>query len=222
MYYEAVKAAFNLFPLDPPGNLSLGDYVRIGRGGRVLHYGNLAELLNHPIDSDEASHSIEYFGQGVVKGGAAGDVTGVAQAKVTFSNKPGLYVRGKRTVYRVRNLEPLLDRLARATTGWSIRYRIVVETQVVEHADICCSSSSTADLRVRYDDVGTPVSVDADYARQQTGLLHLPDVTGTIAFGAIRYLPLIGALHGSGRIPFEYRALDVSNPEDFEDDLSDV
>lgn len=224
MYYEAVKAAFNLFPLDPPGNLSLGDYVRIGRGGRVLHFGNLGQLLNHPIEKDETSHSVEYFGEGVVKAGAAGDAVGLAQANVAFSSRPGLYIRGRRTVYRIRNIESLLNRLTRGLpSAWKLRYRIVVETQVVEHADVCCSRTSAADVRVRYDHLGSPVSVDAEYARQQTGLLHLPDVTGTIAFGAIRYLPLIGVLHGNApRLPFEYGALNVNEPEDWEDDLSEV
>ena len=222
MYYEAVKAAFNLFPMDPPRLLSPGDYVRIGWGGRVLHYGNLGPLLNIAIEQDEASHSIEYFSSGVVRAGASGDAAGLAQARVGFSDKPGLYVRGTRTVLRMRNLEPVLARLAKAAVDWSLRYRIVVETQVVEHADIVCSNSSSADVRVRYDDGGTPISVDADYARQQTGLLHLPDVSGTIAFGAIRYVRGIGALGASAVAPFEYRALDVNNPDDFEADLGDV
>lgn len=221
MYYEAVKSAFNLFPLDPPGKLSLGDYVRIGRGGKVMHYGNLGSLLSTEIEQDKVSHEVEYLSRGVTKGSSSADAGGIAKAKIAFSNEPGLYLRGKRTVYKMRNIEMLLAKLAKAKVDWSLRYRIVMETQVVERADIICSNATSTDMSVGYDDQGLPISVDAEYAKQTNGLLHLPNVSGTIAFGAIRYLPLFGAFGSTSVKPFEYRALDVNDPDDFEENVED-
>jgi hypothetical protein len=222
MYYDAVKAAFNLFPLDPPSKLNLGDYVRIGLSGKVLHFGNLGSLLGVEIEYDKISHNVEYLSHAVTKASTSAEATGLAKAKIAFSNEPGLYLRGKRTVFKMRNIELVLAKLAKAHVDWSLRYRIVVETHVVEKADIVCSNSSSADIRVGYNDQGLPVAVDADYAKQVSGLLHLPDVSGTIAFGAIRFSRLLGTLHATSARSFEYRALDVNDSKSFEDNLEDA
>ncbi|WP_156140998.1 hypothetical protein [Sphingomonas sp. 37zxx] len=222
MYYDAVKAAFDLFPLDPPGNLSIGDYIRIGSGGRVKHYGNLRTLINAEIEEEETAHMLEYFSNGVRKGGVSGNATGVAEASVMFSNQPGIYIRGKRIVRRVKNLHPVLAKLANSTSkaNWSLFYRIVVETHVVEHADIVCSGQSEADIKVKYDAGGLPLALNADYARQQTGLLHLPDISGTIAFSPIRFV--FGMAFGTNPLaPYQSDVMDVNDPESFADEIDD-
>jgi hypothetical protein len=221
MYYEAIKAAFNRFPVDPPGSLRPGDYVRIGWGGKLLHLGSLSSLLKTKLDMDIAESELEYLSNGVTKAQAGLSASQIAEAKIGFSNKPGLYIRGKRRVFRLRNIDMILTKLANVDIGWSIRRRIVVETHDVENADIVCSGDSSADIKVRYDPAGTPIAVDSEYARQQRGLLHLPNVSGTIAFGAIFFSRFgIGASRGSGPL-FRSGPLDVNDREVFEESVDD-
>jgi hypothetical protein len=222
MYYEAVKSAFSLFPLDPPGNLSVGDYVRIDSSGRVLHCGNLGTLLGVEIEQDKTSHAIEFLSQGVAKAGVSTEAASLAKAKIAFSNAPGLYLRGKRTVFKMHNFSPILARLAKTKADWSIRYRIVIETHVVEKADIVCANSTSADMSVSYNDQGLPIELDTSYAKQKNGLLHLPNISGTIAFGAIRFWRPIGTFGGAAVRPFEYRVLDVNDTTSFEDNMEDI
>lgn len=221
MYYEAIKSAFRLFPQDPPGKLQPGDYVRIGKNGQTRHYGTLGTLLKLPIEVEQVSHSVEYMSEGVTKSGLLGTVEGVAEAKVSFSSRPGVYIKGKRTALRIRNLQPVLHSLARAAVDWSIWFRIVVEAQVVEHADIVCSTETAGNANVAYDQAGMPVKVNADYGSQLRGLLHLPDVSGTLAFGAIRFIRGLGALGANPLEPFQFRHLDVDDPEDVEASIDD-
>lgn len=216
MYYEAVKSAFGCFPLDPPRSLVVGDYVRIALGGRVDHRGNLGKLLETEIEFDEHTAEIEYMSNTVSKAGVSGSAPG-AEAKICFSNKPGLYLKGVRKVRRARNLDALFSALSRAKLDWSFRNRIVVETHFVENAELYCSGGVAADMKATYGPTGVPVTIDANAAVEHNQLLHMPNVTGTIAFSPVRIIFGV-ALPASGRDPKGYvvREMDVTDPDEYE------
>lgn len=218
MYYEAVKSAFGCFPLDPPRELVVGDYVRIALGGRVDHRGNLAKLLGIEIEFDEHIAEIEYMSNSVSKAGVSGSAPG-AEAKITFSNKPGLYLKGIRKVRRARNLDVLFSELSKANLDWSFRNRIVVETHGVENAELYCSCGVAADMKATYGQSGVPVTIDANAAIEHSQILHMPNVTGTIAFSPVRIIFGV-ALPASGRNPKGYvvREMDVTDPDEYEAD----
>ena len=216
MYYEAVKSAFGCFPLDPPRDLAVGDYVRIASGGRVDHQGNLARLLGIEIEFDEHVAEIEYMSNSVSKAGLGGSAPG-AEANISFSNTPGLYLKGIRKVRRARNLDSLFKALSSAKLDWSFRNRIVVETHYVENAELFCSDGASADMKATYDSSGIPVKVDANAAIERHKILHMPNVTGTIAFSPVRIV--FGfALPASARDPKGYvvREMDASDPDEYE------
>ncbi|ESQ82987.1 hypothetical protein [Asticcacaulis benevestitus] len=216
MYYEAVKSAFRCFPLDPPRNLAVGDYVRIALGGRVHHQGNLAKLLGVEIEFDEHIAEIEYMSDTVLKAGMGGSAPGT-EANISFSNAPGLYLKGIRKVRRVRNLDSLFKALSSAKLDWSFHNRIVVETHYVENAELFCSGGTAADMKATYDASGIPVKVDANAAIERHQVLHMPNVTGTIAFSPVRIV--FGfALPATSRDPKGYvvREMDASDPDEYE------
>ena len=188
MYYEAVKSAFGCFPLNPPRKLEVGDYVRITWGGNVHHHGNLGKLLEIEIDVDEHASDIEYMSIAVSKAAIAGSPSIAPQARISFSNTPGLYLKGTRRVHTARNLDAVLSVLSRATVDWSFRNRIVVETHSVEDAELYCSSGQAAEMQASYSENGVPISIDASVALKHQRLLHLPSVTGTIAFSPVRII----------------------------------
>lgn len=218
MFFDAVRAAFQRFPVDPPGPLNPGDIVRIGWGGKLLHLNSLASLLKTRLEEDIAEAEIEFMSNGLRKAKAGVNATEGAEATIGFSNAPGIYIRGRRRVRRLKNIDIILSKIVKKKLGWSLRRRIVVETHEVNDADIICSSSASSDIKVRYDAAGTPVAVDGNYARQQQGVLYLPKVTGTIAFGAIFMLPWgFGASDQSIR----WGHLDPNDLQNFEESFDD-
>ncbi len=217
MYYEAVEHAFKLFPLDPPRQIHPGEFGRARGHGKLLLYGDLESLLGIKIETDEVSEHLEYFSEGVSKVSTKGVLPAIAQARVSFADRPSLYLRGKRTSVRIRNFQGVLAALSKAGETWNWRNRIIVETMYVENADIVCARSSKAGIDVRYDDSGLalPISFDAGALQQNEAVLHLPDASGVIAYGAIRLIfgRVFGASASTGSpVPFE--VLDVTNPDD--------
>lgn len=222
MYYDAVKAAFGCFPLDPPGHLVVGDYVRITWGGKVHQLGNLEKLLGIEIEFDENSSDIEYMSNSVSKAGLSGSAPVGAEAKISFSNTPGLYLKGTRRVRRARNLDAVFGAVSRAQVEWSFRNRIVVETHFVDGAELYCSGGTTAEMKATYGPNGGVVSIDAGAALEHRSLLHMPNVTGTIAFSPVR-LVFGFALPASSpdRRGYVGRELDVNDPDEYEPDEKD-
>ena len=217
MYYEAIKSAFGCFPLDPPRELVVGDYVRITLNGKVHHRGSLAELLGIKIDIDEHIGDMEYMSNSVYKADLGGSIPMNAEAKINFSRTPGLYLKGSRRVLRARNLDAVLSKLSKASVNWSFLNRVVVETHFVENAELYCSGGTSASIKATYGPNGMPVLIDASAALEQHQLLHLPSVTGTIAFSPIRII--FGRAFGaSAPDPRGYvaRQMDVNDPDDYE------
>lgn len=217
MYYDAVKSAFGCFPLDPPRDLSVGDYVRITWGGKVHHRGNLAKLLGVEIDVDEHVGDIEYMSSAVTKAEIGGSIPMTAEARISFSSTPGLYLKGTRRVRRARNLDTVFGALSKAEVEWSFLNRIVVETHSVEGAEVYCSGGRAADMKATYGANGIPVSIDANAALEHQQLLHMPNVTGTIAFSPVRII--FGfALAANARDPKGYvvREMDVNDSDEYE------
>lgn len=217
MYYDAIKSAFGCFPLEPPRALDIGAYVRITWGGRVHHYGNLSELLEVPIEFDEHVGDIEFLSSAVSKGGVGTSLHGSGEAKISFSNKPGIYLKGTRRVRRAKNLDSIYNSLSKADVDWSFRNRIVVETHSVENAELFCSGGIATDMKAMYGSDGAPVSFDADAAIEQNSLLHLPSVTGTIAFSPVRIVfgHVLGATSGDSE-GYVVREMDVKDPDEFD------
>lgn len=217
MYYDAVKSAFGCFPLDPPRELEVGDYVRITWGGKVHHRGSLAKLLGLKIDVDEHVSDIEYMSSGVSKGEVGGIAPIKAEARISFSSTPGLYLKGTRRVRRARNLDAVFGVLSKAKIDWSFHNRIVVETHAVEDAELYCSGGQALDMKTTYGANGVPLSIDASAALERRQLLHMPNVTGTIAFSPMRIV--FGfALGANARDPKGYvvREMDVNDPDECE------
>lgn len=223
MYYDAVKSAFGCFPLDPPRDLGVGDYVRIAWGGKVHHRGSLAKLLGFEIDVDEHVGDIEYMSSAVTKAEVGGSVPMTAEARISFSSTPGLYLKGTRRVRRARNLDTVFSALSKAKVDWSFLNRIVVETHSVESAEIYCSGGRAADMKAKYGANGMPVSIDASAALEHQQLLHMPNVTGTIAFSPVWLLfgYALGASAGGGK-GYDYGKMDVNNPEDYEPEEANI
>lgn len=217
MYYDSVKSAFGCFPLDPPGGLGVGDYVRITLGGKVRQLGSLAELLGVEIEFDEHVGDIEYMSSAITKATIGGSVPMTAEARIIFSNTPGLYLKGTRRVRRARNLDTVFRALSKAKVDWSFLNRIVVETHSVEGAEIYCSGGRAADMRATYGANGVPVSLDASAALEHQRLLHMPNVTGTIAFSPVWLLFgfALQASAGDGK-GYDFGKMDVNNPDDYE------
>lgn len=217
MYYDAVKSAFGCFPLYPPQDLGVGDYVRITWGGKVHHRGNLANLLRIEIDVDEHVGDIEYMSGAVTKAEVSGSVPMTAEAKICFSSTPGLYLKGTWRVRRARNLDKVFGALSKAKVDWNFLNRIVVETHSVESAELYCSGGRAADIKATYGANGVPVSLDASAALEHQRLLHMPNVTGTIAFSPVWLLFgfALGASAGDGK-GYDFGKMDVNNLEDYE------
>jgi len=223
MYYEAIKSAFGCFPLDPPRELIVGDYVRVTWGGKVHHIGNLASLLGIEIETDEHVGAIEYMSSSVSKAGIGVSAPISAEAQISFSKTPGLYLKGTRRVRRARNLDSVFGALSRAQVEWSFRNRIVVETHSVESAELYCSGGTAANMKATYRPNGVPVSIDASAAIEHRQLLHMPNVTGTIAFSPVRVI--FGfALFASAPNPKGYvvREMDVNDPDEYESEIEDA
>lgn len=222
MYYEAIKSAFGCFPLDPPRELIVGDYVRIAFGGKVHHRGNLGKLLGIEIEVDEHVGAIEYMSSSVSKAELAGSAPISAEAKISFSKTPGVYLKGTRRVCRARNLDAMFGVLSKAGVEWSFRNRIVVETHFVENAELYCSGGTAANMKATYGPTGVPVSIDANAALEHRQLLHMPHVTGTIAFSPVRVI--FGfALGASAGDPKGYvvREMDVNDSDEYESEVED-
>jgi hypothetical protein len=218
MYYEAVKSAFGCFPLEPPRELVIGDYVRITWGGRVLHLGNLRALLDLEVEWDEHVGDLEYWSRSVMKAetGAKSAPLG-AEAKIMFSHTPGLYLKGTRRVRRARNLDTVYRRLAEADVKWSFLNRIVIETHFVEDAELYCSGGEAAELKATYSPAGTVMSIDAGAALDHHRIVHLPHVTGTIAFSPVRLIfgRALAATEGDPR-GYDVEEMDVNDPGAYE------
>ena len=222
MYYEAVKSAFGCFPLDPPRKLDVGDYVRISLGGKVHHYGNLEKLLEIAIDFDEHVSEFEYMSSAISKAGIGSSAPTVGEARIRFSSTPGLYLKGTRRVRRARDLDRVFALLSKAKVDWSFRNRIVVETHSVEHAELYCSGGQTAEIQANYRPNGVPVSIDASAALNDRQLLHLPNVTGTIAFSPVRILfGLTLGANARALRGYEFREMDVNDPDEYDPDASE-
>ena len=217
MYYKAVKSAFGCFPLDPPRKLVVGDYVRIAWGGKVHHRGNLSDLLGIEVECDEHVGDIEYMSASVSKAGVGASVPLTADAKITFSSAPGLYLKGIRRTSRARNLDALYRALSTAGVEWSFRNRIVVETHAVEGAELYCSGASAAEMTATYDQLGMPVSINASAALEHRQLLHMPNVSGTIAFSPVRIVfgVALGANAGDPK-GYSVREMDADDPDEYE------
>jgi hypothetical protein len=222
IYYEAVKSAFGCFPLDPPRDLVVGDYVRITWGGKVHHRGSLAKLLGIEIEFDEHASDIEYMSNSVSKAELGGSAPLGVEAKISFSSTPGLYLKGTRRVRRARNLDAVFGALSKAQVDWSFRNRIVIETHFVDGAELYCSGGTRSDLKATYGPNGAVVSIDAGAALEHRHLLHMPNVTGTIAFSPVR-LVFGFALPASARDPKGYvvREMDVNDPDEYEPDVTE-
>jgi len=144
------------------------------------------------------------------------------EAKISFSNTPGLYLKGTRRVRSARNLDAVFGALSKAEVDWSFRNRIVVETHFVENAELYCSGGTAADMKATYAPNGAAVSIDASAALEHRHLLHMPSVTGTIAFSPVRII--FGfALPASPRDPKGYvvREMDVNDPDEYEPETTE-
>ena len=222
MYYEAIKSAFGCFPLDPPRDLMVGDYVRITWGGKVFHQGNLGELLGIEIELDEHLGDIEYMSHSVSKAQASASAPLSAEARIRFSKTPGLYLKGTRRVRRAKNLDSVFGSLSKSGVDWSFRNRVVVETHSVENAELYCSGGTAADMKATYSPDGVPVAIDASAALEHRQLLRMPHVTGTIAFSPVRIIFGL-ALPANARDPKGYvvREMDVNDPDEYEADTTE-
>ena len=169
------------------------------------------------IETDEHVGTIEYMSRSVAKAEMRGSMPIGAEAKISFANSPGLYLKGNRRVRRARNLETVFGTLSKSGVEWSFRNRVVVETHFVENAELYCSGDAAADMKATYGPNGIPVSIDASAALERHQLLHMPNVTGTIAFSPVRII--FGfALPASARDPkgFVVREMDVNDPDEYE------
>lgn len=72
-------------------------------------------------------------------------------------------------------------------------------------------------MKATYDQLGMPVSIDASAALEHRQLLHLPHVSGTIAFSPVRIVFGM-ALGANARDPKGYivREMDADDPEEYE------
>ena len=186
-------------------------------GGKVRHRGSLAKLLGVEIEVDEHVSDVEYMSSAVTKAELGGSVPMTAKARISFSSTPGLYLKGTRRVHSARNLDTVFGALSKANVDWSFLNRIVVETHSVENAEIYCSGGQAAYMKATYGANGVPVSLDASAALEHQQLLHIPNVTGTIAFSPVWLLFgfALRASSGGGK-EYDFGRMDVNNPEDYE------
>ena len=216
MYYEAIKAAFGSFPLDPPRKLRVGDIVRISHGGSVTHYDSLDKLLGIDIATSTTRHEVEFLSSGATKAQVRGRSIDVA-ARIRLEGARGVYICGPRTVTTLQSVRDVVAALHEEikTNGleWRLSYRVVIETQAVSSAEIVCSGSSIADFVVQYGARGIGLSVSG--VRGTKGLLHLPNVSGTIAFRPIRYVFGI-PLGGAPAREYEYQEMDANDLNSYE------
>jgi len=223
---QTIRKVLDRFPFDPPGELEPGHYVRISRNETHI-YGHLKDILGPVIKVQRDDQSIEFLGGSAVKvsAGASAVLTtpipfSSLRSDITFGAEDGLVIVGTRQTLRITNLDELFRTLAQAQIDWSVRNRIVIECQRVENATIICSNKSGNQIAVDYD-AGKLVKVSAGGTNASNGFLHMPGMTGTIAFAAMRYIRFLNMPFGGGGPAYEARDLDPQDADaydDFEDE----
>jgi len=185
-------------------------------------YGNLRCLLSTTIDCETTETQLEYLSKSVTKQKLAIGVEQNGRAEIRFGKAPGLYIAGRRSVQRIQNLHAILQELTSTDIKWNYAYRIVTEVHTLQNAELFCSDGGEASLEVAYEPNGLPVVASGQLQTTRTNIEHYPRVTGTIAFGAVRYIRLLSQFIGALDVPdFEFRDADPYVREEYEDELND-